>query len=301
MRKSVLIAGLGLFLLAAVLLAFILLLSSERSFEVRGRVAGFGDDERTVIVEHEAVPGYMPAMTMPFEAREADELDGLSMGDAVRFRLVVTSERSWIERVERLPRDALPVHPAAENEPKLTVPGKARLLEAGDVVPDIRLTNQDGEPIRLNDFEGQALLVTFIYTRCPLPDYCPLMSRNFRQLQPRLEQAFEGRAHLLSISFDPEYDTPAVLKDYAARYTDDLSNWTFATGEPEEVGRAAALFGVYTEASEDQIVHNLTTALIGPDGRLVKVWRGNDWKPEEVLRTVARMPDSRDARTIGTE
>lgn len=286
MRKAVFLAGLGLLLLAVVLYAGVVLIGSRIAVEVRGRVAGFGDDSTTVIIEHEDVPGYMPAMIMPFTVREASELEGLRVGDAVQFQLVVEREQSWIQKVEALPEDALPLHPAAENEPVLDVPDGTSLLEVDDLVPDLRLTDQEGEPFRLSDYHGRALVLTFIYTRCPIPDYCPLMSRNFQRLQPKLEEAFGDRAQLLSVSFDPAYDTPEVLRDYAARYTDDLTNWTFATGSPEEVGQATALFGVFTEETGNQFVHNLTTALIGPDGRLRQLWRGNDWEPEEVLPAV---------------
>lgn len=286
MRTSVFMVGA---LMAAGLSGWLLFIGGERSFEVKGRVVGFGDDGRTMIVEHEAVPGYMPAMTMPFKARAANELEGLELGDAVGFRLVVTSERSWIERVERLPQESVAAYPAAGDEPKLTVPGGMRLLGPGDAVPEIVLIDQDGEPLHFSDYRGKALVVNFIYTRCPIPDYCPLLSRNFQRLQSELAQSFVNRVHLLSISFDPENDTPAVLQEYAQRYTEDLGTWTFATGLPEELGRATALFGVHSEEAQGQIVHNLTTALIGPDGRLVEVWRGNDWKPEDVLQSVARL------------
>lgn len=274
---------------AAAFLAWLLLFSNERSFDVRGRVAGFGDDGRTLIVEHEAVPGYMPAMTMPFTARDTAGLGELESGDAVGFRLVVTPKRSWIEGIERLPQDAVAAHPAGENVPQLVTGTESRLLRAGDAVPDVALVDQEGEPLRLSDYDGQALVLSFIYTRCPIPDYCPLMSHRFQAMQPQLKKAFGTQAQLLSVSFDPEHDTPEVLADYAARYTDDTSTWTFATGTPEKIGRATSLFGVYTEGADGQIVHNLTTALIGPDGRLVQVWRGNDWSPDDVRRAVARV------------
>ena len=273
------------------LYAGVMLMGRDQVVEVRGRVAGFGDDPSTVIVEHEDIPGYMPAMTMPFTAQDALELESLRVGDAIRFRLVVRAKQSWIEQVERLPEDALPLHPAAENEPVLDVPGGTRMLEVGDIVPDLQLTDQDGETFRLANFRDRTLVLTFIYTRCPIPDFCPLMSRNFQRLQTGLKAAFGERVLLLSISFDPAHDTPEVLRDYAARYTDDLTNWTFATGSPEEIGQATTLFGVFTEEAEGQIVHNLTTALIGPDGRLLKLWRGNDWKPAEILAALKRGPD----------
>lgn len=285
-RTPVIVLGSALvaIALAVALLTWQMTAHSERAFDVRGRIAGFGDDGRTVFVEHEEIPGYMPAMTMRFEAR--DGLPSLDVGDAVGFRLAVGPERSWIEAVERLPDDALPEHPAAASAPKPTARGGEPLLKPGDPVPDVRLVDQDNEAVRLSDYRGRALVLTFVYTRCPIPDYCPLMSRHFQRLQPELQRAFGERAQLLSISFDPEHDTPEVLAEYADRYTADLTTWTFATAEANELARATAPFGVFTEAEGEQILHNLVTAVVGPDGQLVRLWRGSDWRPEEVLSTV---------------
>lgn len=290
-RHTVFIVGLALLLLTAALYVGVSLLDRGHVVEVQGRVAGFSEDHTTVIVEHEDVPGYMPAMTMPFSVQDPSELEGLRVGDAVRFRLVVRAEQSWIEQVEHLPEDALPLHPAAEGRPTLDAQDGTPTLEVGDVVPDFQLTDQDGEPLRLADYRGRTLVLTFIYTRCPVPDFCPLMSRNFQRLQAELEAASAEQVQLLSISFDPEHDTPEVLRDYATRYTDDLTNWTFATSSPAEIGRATTLFGVFTEEAEGQIVHNLTTALVGSDGRILKLWRGNDWKPAAVLAALKSEPD----------
>lgn len=289
MRTPVFVFGAVLLVLAAAVLAWQVTAGRERAFDVRGRVAGFGDG--TVFVEHEEVPGYMPAMTMPFEVREPGALPPLDVGDAVGFRLVVGPERSWIEDVERLADDALPQHPAETSAPRPLAGGRDPLLEPGDPVPNVRLTDQDGDPVRLSDYRGRTLVLTFVYTRCPIPDYCPLMSRNFQSLQPELQRAFGDRAQLLSVSFDPAYDTPEVLRDYAGRYTDDLSNWTFATGTADELARLTAPFGVFTEAEGEQILHNLVTAVVGPDGRIVRLWRGNDWEPDEVFSVVGRSLD----------
>ncbi len=273
----------GLFITAQVFLG-------ERTFDVRGRVAGFGTDGRTVFVEHEAVPGYMPAMTMPFTVRDTAALQRVEIGDAVAFRLHVTGTRSWITDLRPLPDDAVAEHPAAGNEPLPEPPTESPILREGETVPaDLRLTSQSGAPFSLGDYRGQALVLTFIYTRCPLPDYCPLMSRRFASLQPVLRERFGEQAQLLSISFDPAYDTPAVLRDYAARYTEDLSTWTFATGTREQIARATSLFGVFPQDEGEQIIHNLTTVLVGPGGRVREIWRGKDWTPEEVLRAVEGM------------
>lgn len=261
----------------------------RNTYEVKGRVVGFGDDGRTVIIEHEDIPGLMPAMTMPFTLGDTTSLDDFAVRDAVRFRLVVTRRHSWIDRLETLPDSAVAEYPSGVPDPLFESSGTAPLLAPGDTIPPFTLVNQDGEAFEAADFEGKVLLLTFIYTRCPLPDFCPLLSRNFQVLQPRLIERYDDRVHLLSISFDPSHDTHEVLHGYARRYTDDTRHWTFATGSPEAIARVAGSFGVFYTASGEEFDHNLATALIGPDGRLRRLWRGNHWQPEEVLETVEEM------------
>ena len=287
-RSSLFIAG---FFVLLVLGGAIFYLQQQlygsRQFEVKGRVAGFSDDARTVFVEHEAIPGYMPAMTMPLSVRDTALASGLRAGAPIRFQLRVEDGRAWMDAVEKLPDSVVARHPAGESEPLLAAraaSGASEIVEAGEAAPDAALTAQSGEALRLDDYRGQALVITFIYTNCPLPNFCPLMSRQFAQLQPRLEKAFGDRAQLLSVSFDPETDTPAVLRDYAARYTDDLSNWTFATGTPAQIEHLTARFGVFTRQEDGQITHNLTTALVGPSGRVRQIWRGSDWSPDDVMQ-----------------
>ena len=257
----------------------------RRTYEVTGRVVGFGDDGRTVIVEHEDVPGLMPAMTMSFTMRDGRVLDSVAVHEAVRFQLIVTRDSSWIDRLEILPDSAVAEHPAGPPDPLFETTASP-LLTTGDRIPPFTLVNQDGETFGSTDFEGTALLLTFIYTRCPLPDFCPLLSRHFQHLQPRLIERFGDRVHLLSISFDPKHDTPEVLRDYARRYTEDTRQWTFATGSPEEIARVAGGFGVFYTQDGQDFDHNLATALIGPDGQVRRLWRGNDWQPEAVLEAV---------------
>ncbi|ARA92362.1 hypothetical protein AWN76_003710 [Rhodothermaceae bacterium RA] len=262
----------------------------SRSYDVRGRVAGFGDDGRTVIVEHEAIPGLMPAMTMPFNADASVDVQALQPGQAIRFTFVVTRDSSWIRDVEVLPDDALPRHPAGADTRPRPAPDERPILQPGDPVPPVALIDQDGAPLALSDFEGQPLLLTFIYTRCPIPDFCPRMSRHFATLQDSLTARYGEVVRQLSISFDPAHDTPAVLRDYAARYTTNTRQWVFATGTPEQIARVTHLFGVYATTGDGQTIdHNLATALIGPDGRVVEIWRGNRWTPDEVLAAVHRL------------
>ncbi|GIV59230.1 SCO family protein [Rhodocaloribacter litoris] len=265
----------------------------DRTYEVRGRIAGFTDDPRTVLIEHEAIPGYMDAMVMPFTVAEAETtaLAGLGTGDAVAFTLHVAPRRSWITGLRRLPDEAVAAHPAARQSTTPRPATAPTLVQPGDPAPPFTLVDQAGQPLRLDDYRGRALLLTFIYTRCPLPDYCPLMSRHFQALQPHLRERFGDRAQLLSISFDTAYDTPSVLREYAGRYTRDLSNWRFATGPADEIHTLATAYGVFftPEEGSTTFAHNLTTVLIGPDGRVHRIWRGNRWQPEDVLPTIGRL------------
>jgi protein SCO1/2 len=164
-----------------------------------------------------------------------------------------------------------------------------RIPEVGDDVPDFALVNQSGKTIRLEQFRGKPLLLTFIYTRCPVPDFCLLMSNNFSEVLKQLQQSPQAfaKAQLLSISIDPEYDTPSVLHRYGERYAGKLDptfqRWQFASGSPEEVRKAADFFGLSYNQKEGQIVHTLQTVLIGSDGKIAKVYAGNQWKPTEVV------------------
>ncbi len=282
-RRLLLLLSLALLVLAGCTL--------RRTYEVTGRVVGFGDDGRTVIVEHEDIPGLMSAMTMAFTMRHGTALDGIALREAVRFRLVVTRDSSWIDRLETLPDSAVADHPAGTPDPLFEPSASSPLLTTGASVPPFTLVNQDGETFQSVAFEGRLLLLTFIYTRCPLPDFCPRLSRHFQNLQPRLIDRFDDRVHLLSISFDPSHDTPEVLHTYARRYTDNTRQWTFATGAPEEIARVAGGFGVFYTDNGEEFDHNLATALIGPDGRVRRLWRGADWQPEEVLEAIEEVLD----------
>ena len=178
-----------------------------------------------------------------------------------------------------------------------TSPGAAPISGAGigpkpgDEVPDYRLINQDGKPIRLHDYRGKTLVLTFIYTRCPLPEYCTLMSNNFAEVDRQLQERPDlyDRTHLLSISIDPDYDTPKVLRSYGAahtgRYSDEtFSHWEFASGTKDQVKGIAQFFGLRYFSENDQITHGLRTVIVGPDGKVFKVYRGNDWKPDEAVK-----------------
>ena len=263
----------------------------ERRAEVRGRIVGFGDDARTIIVEHEAIPDVMPAMTMPFELRTPGGLDTLDVGDAIGFSLVIRRNDSWIEDVRRLPDTSIARHPAASPD-AFHASAEPPFLEPGEPIPALALRDQDGELLRLDALPGRATLLTFVYTRCPLPDFCPRLSAHFQRLQPQLQARYGDAVQLLSVSFDPAYDTPEVLRQYAARYGADLATWRFATGDPALIDSLTAAFGVYYMGEDEQINHNLATALIDEEGRLYRLWRGTDWDPDAVLRAVERLLES---------
>jgi protein SCO1/2 len=165
------------------------------------------------------------------------------------------------------------------------------LLKPGEAVPDARFRDQDGKERGFSSFHGTTVLITFIYTRCPMPTFCPLMDQHFVAIQKRLQDAaaIKGRVHLVSVSFDPLVDTPPVLKAHAKRLGADLKTWTFLTGDRDDIDRFAARFGVsVARAPNDQreITHNLRTAIVDADGKLVKVYIGNEWTPDQALADV---------------
>jgi protein SCO1 len=259
-----------------------------RRYVLKGRVVSVDKAERRVSVEHEEIPGYMDAMTMPFAVRKNDfwALDVLKPGDKLTASLVVDEGLSWIENIVITQENIGATTPAE----KADAAGEAR---PGQEVPNFSLINQDGKRIRLAEYRGRVLLLTFIYTRCPLPDYCPLMSNNFAAIFKELnkDRALYSKTHLLSISFDTKYDTPKVLKSYGGAYTENYTSeqftqWEFATGSDEEIRQIAEFFGLRYYKESNQIIHGLRTAIITPDGKVYKVYRGNEWKPEEALRDI---------------
>jgi len=264
--------------------------ATERRYELKGKVVSVNKERRQVTIQHEDIPGYMEGMTMPFTLKDTWAFDVLSAGDRVQATLVVESStnRSWLED------PVITKETSAETGANKT--SSVAEPQPGDEVPDFTLVNQDGKRIHLHQYRGQALLLTFIYTRCPLPDYCPLMSHNFAEVDQALQQnpALSAKTHLLSISIDPDHDTPKVLRTYGAAYLgtqnpDGFKHWEFASGTPPEVKAVAQFFGLEYWQEKDQIIHSLRTAVIAPDGKLLKVYHGNEWKPAEVLADLEQL------------
>ena len=257
--------------------------ANEKRYDLKGKVVAVNKSERTATIAHEDIKGYMPAMTMPFKIKNDADLEMLKPGDQVTGALVVDDVESWVEIT------AIVEGPVTDLQ-TVDVPGEPR---PGTDVPDFGLVNQDGKRIHLAQYRGQALALTFIYTRCPMPDQCTLMSNNFAAIDQELQKQPDiyAKTHLLTISFDPEYDSPKVLRSYGAshtgRYTDEtFQHWEFAGGSADEVKGIAQYFGLRyfhdTESGQDQVIHSLRTAVIGPDGKLFKLYRGNEWKPAEI-------------------
>ncbi|PYP87986.1 MAG: hypothetical protein DMF61_07750 [Blastocatellia bacterium AA13] len=249
-----------------------------RRYDLVGKVVSFDSRGRTITIAHEDIPGYMPAMTMPFTARDEWVYRELAEGDRIQATLAVSGARSWLEDIVVSRVEAAPASSSCKTSPHLP--------DAGEIVPSLSLINQDGKPIDIARFRGRALLITFIYTRCPLPDYCPLMTANFAALRREMRagdsSSDSSGVHLLSITIDPAYDSPRVLREYGQKAGADFAQWEFATGTTEQVKAAADWFGMSCWPENGQIVHSLSTALIGPDGNLVKLYRGSDWKVDDV-------------------
>lgn len=257
-----------------------------QTFTVQGILRGIDFAGQSVTVEHEEIRDYMPAMTMPFDVNTMAEIEPLKAGDAIEFKMVVTGNSSWIEGLKKIdPREIqLPGKKQADGGPTATV---ARLKE-GDPLPEFQLVDSKGRQVARETFAGKPMLITFIFTRCPIPNFCPLMMNNFREIQQALADAPDRAANvqLLSISFDSEFDTPEVLAQYAARHTKDTDQWRFAAGTPTETRRLTQAFSVSVQPESGTISHGLATALIGADGVIRKIWRGNAWKPAEVVEAL---------------
>lgn len=254
-----------------------------------GLVREIAADRRTAVIRHEEIPGYMPRMTMELTVRDTNELAGVTAGDVVTFRLLATEEEHWIDTVRRaygtqagagLAAAATPVSPEA----------RARVLSAGEVVPDVDLLDENGRTLRFSDLRGQVVAFTFIFTRCPLPDFCPRMNKHLADAR-RLLRA-DGNAPtnwlMLSISFDPAFDKPAVLRSYANTYRQgDAGNWLFAAAA--EAGLKDILaprLDLRMAWEGGSISHNLRTVVIDREGRVFRQLNGNVWSAADLTNAV---------------
>lgn len=263
--------------------------SSFKIYKLRGKVMSTNAATGEVTLAHDAIPGFMDAMTMPYKLKDPNILTDLHPGDLLTADLFVSQGADadvFIDHIVVI----------AQGKPDYKPTVLYHVPEPGDAVPDFKLRNQDGREIHLDQFRGKTLLLTFIYTRCPLPNFCPLITHNFAQINSQLaaDPALYARTHLLCISFDPEHDTPARLKAYGATYIGSdaksaFAHWDFAVPTKPELIEMAKYFDLgFSPGPDETITHTIATTLIGPDGKVTQYYPGNEWTPQQVLADVKR-------------
>jgi protein SCO1/2 len=261
-----------------------------RQYPIEGKVISLDPAKKEITLEHKDIPGYMRGMTMPFRVQD-DWVFGVAQpGDELRGTLAVETDRSYIFGISINQGHA---SEAASSSSPVHIPAP------GELAPDFSFVDQSGNRIRLRQFRGHPVLLTFIYTRCPLPDFCIRMSGNFAQLVRELKRSdpeLYAKLRLLSISIDPEYDKPAVLKSYGKAYAGeidpDFANWKFVSGSPAETRRAADFFGLSYLPEGGQIVHSLRTVLLAPDGKIAAQYPGNEWQPADFVAELQKLKRS---------
>jgi len=264
-----------------------------KTYKLKGTVASTDEQQGEVIVNSEAIPGFMDAMTMPYKVKDPGILQDLHPGDKLTADLLLSDTSSMLDHIVVTQQTQPDYKPASEYH----VPAP------GDLVPDFHFVNQDGKQVDIDQYRGKALLITFIYTRCPLSDYCPRMSRNFASIQKIVENnpALASKTHLLSISFDPAYDTPEVLRSYGGGYTGRYTNetfkdWEFVAPPADELKMVSEFFDVAVTPEKDKtITHSLSTVLIAPNGKVAAWYPTNDWTITDVVTALQKSIDASNA------
>lgn len=254
--------------------------NSAKHYKLTGEVLAKSDGQLSI--DNDNIPGFMPAMTMTYPVQDPQGLQQVQPGDRITADVVVQKGGSnyWLQRVVITDRSA---------RGSVAVATKPRELLPGEKVPDVPLINQDGKTLHLADFKGKAVLLTFIYTRCPFPTFCPLISSEFAAIHSDLAQTppIYLKTHLLSVSLDPSYDTAPVLRKYGLAYLKDdasgFAQWDFVSTSPADLQKLASAFGLEYSIQNNQIVHSMSTILLAPDGTVKQIWPGNEWKTSEVL------------------
>ncbi|HEX8370829.1 MAG TPA: SCO family protein [Pyrinomonadaceae bacterium] len=260
--------------------------AETKRYNLKGKVVSVDKAKKKAEIAHDDIPGFMDAMTMNFPIRADWVWEDLTPGAEIRAELVVDDAKAdyWLENIGII---------AAPNPNQPPPPVDERFAQIGREIPDFQLTNQDGRRFSIKDYRGKALAITFIYAQCPLPDYCIRMSTNFSDLANQVRNTdLKDKIRLLSISFDPARDTPEKLKQYGVGYLgkdapEDFTVWQLAVGSDKEVRAVADFFGLRYEADPNdktQFSHSLRTAVIAPDGKVTKIFAGNDWTPNDLLR-----------------
>ncbi len=258
-----------------------------KQYPLKGTVVSIDKNNSSMVVNGEAIPGFMDAMAMPYKVKSASELDPLAVGDSIAATIVGENDEYFVRDITVTAHSATPP-PKSSSE--MHVP------EPGESVPNFKLVNQSGRHISLDQYRGKTLLVTFIYTRCPFADYCPRVSGEFATLNQELKKTagLYKKTHLLSVSFDLKNDTPKVLRTYGAGYlggkSPQFDHWEFATATPDGLPDLAKYFGLTYTQEGAVITHSLSTAVIGPDGKIIKWYHGSDWKAADLMKDIAADP-----------
>jgi len=261
--------------------------AGEKTYHIRGVVVSTDAAKGTVTLDTDAIPGFMQAMIMPYTLKNPGIIGELHPGDTLTADLFTSNAESALDNIVIVDQARADYKPPIQYKP----------LNPGDPVPDFKLLNQSSKLIHIAQFRGKVLLVTFIYTRCPLANYCPRMSRNFAEIDKALaaDPALYAKTHLLSVSFDPTYDTPAVLRSYGGSYTgrytqEKFTHWDFAAPPGKELPNVLHFFLIGAIPEKDRtITHSLSTIVIDPHGRIYKWYPTNDWTPDQLLADVKQL------------
>lgn len=251
---------------------------AAKRYAFTGRVVSVDAQEQSGLIDGDAVPGFMDAMAMTYKLKPPAIVTQLAAGDSISADLVNIEPDYWLENIK------------VTGHSKPAAPTTQRIPSPGDAVPNFAFTNQDGRRFSLSQYKGKVLLITFIYTRCPFPDFCPRMSSNFAEVHKQLAaNSALANTQLLSLSFDPEHDTPKVLRDYgfSVAHTHDpklFSRWQFAVPSAQDLPKVADFFGLVYKPENGLITHNLSTAVISPDGKIVKWYHGSDWQVSDLIK-----------------
>jgi len=259
-------------------------------YHLRGKVVSTDAQHAIVVLDHEAIPGFMEAMTMPYQLKNPNIIGDLHRGDVITADVLVS-------RKDQQPVLLDHIVVVAQAKPDYKPAVIYHVPAPGDVVPDFKLTNQDGRAIHLAQFKDETLLITFIYTRCPLPNFCPLVTRNFAAINAKLsaDPGLYSKTHLLCVSFDPEHDTPAVLRAYGAQYIGSdskaaFAHWDFAVPAKPELAEMAKFFDVgMSDSSDGTITHTLSTTVVGPGRKVAQFYPGNEWTPDQIVNEVKKL------------
>ncbi len=258
--------------------------NSAATYTLRGVVVAVDTANGRITLTNENIPGLMQPMTMVYTLANPTEATALHPGDKISAQLTTGQNRLTLDQLDILVPAQFNIKPTVQYH----------IPQPGDVVPDFQLINQNGHRIHLHQYRGKALLLTFVYTRCPLSNYCPLMSRNFAAVDKMLaaDPALYAHTHLLTISFDPAYDTSAVLRSYGEAYTgrytqEQFRHWEFSAPKANQLASLLQWFGVgVTPAPGGMLAHSLSTVVIGPNGKVRNWYPTNDWTPAQVFHDI---------------